>query len=264
MSEYAKWDDLTAAEREAFIRSKIATVRKAWPILLDPPASHAARRPAPGSRIPTNADALSLRAEIASDAAYWLKALLEDHPEALREDARVDAADTYEVLSVLMADARWMSGWAYGKRLAFEFADHAVDASAIAWPRDRGTVLLGECPNTVGAEGVPVTCGRRVRAKPGHEGDIKCKGCGKTDTIDGWMLAMVGHEKPVTIPQLRLILHKRLGIAVDERTLRRWHKAEKIKSIAGSSEGKPLFDRRDVIRRLMAEEEERRLVALHG
>lgn len=261
MSDRPTWDDMSSTEREALIRAKLATIRKAWPILLDPPASHGVRRPPPGSRIPMNSDALSLRAEIGHDAAFWLRRLLEDNTAAMGEAERVDAADTLVVLGVLLRNAKWMSGWTFGKRMAFEMSDHAFDASVIAWPRDRGTYLLGPCPNTIGVEGQAVECGTKVRAAPGDASDIKCRGCGLTDTFDGWVLRMVGTEKPVTIPILRGLLHKQLGISTDERTLRRWHRAGRIPS-CGGTDGKPLFDRRQVMAALMAEEEAKRRHAL--
>lgn len=237
------------------IRDSITTLRKAWPHLEDPPAPiGTTRRPAPTSKPPTPITPLSLREEIGRDLAYWCHELLEDHPEGRSTDHPLDLTDPGQMLDHLHTEAVWAGGWSYGNRLACELEDHARDAHALAWPRSADGILLGECPVTIGADGEPVDCGGKVRAKPDRNGDIRCPRCKTRDTIDGWLLRIVGTNRPVTIPQLVPILRGRLGIRVDERTLQRWHRAGRITPTAGT-DGKPLFDRRHVLAIVLAHEE---------
>ena len=104
------------------------------------------------------------------------------------------------VVTHLAREAKWASGWAYGERLAYELYQHAHQIRALTSPPP--APLLGECPVTIGVDGERVTCGTRVRANPGKDGEIRCRGCGTKDTIDGWLLRIVGTNRPVTIPQL--------------------------------------------------------------
>lgn len=243
MSQPAAWDDLTLDERTEHLRSKLATITKAWPHLADPPArAGSGRRTRPGSRIPTHSDALSLRAEITHDLAYWCHALLEDKSDS-RDAGPLDLTDTPAMLRHLQSHVRWVAGWEYGRRLAFELADHAHDAAVIAWPRDRDAILLGECPNTIGADGVPVECGAKVRAFTTNIGDVKCPGCGLSDTVDGWILRIVGDQPLVTAEQLVPILHRRLGVVIKPATVRQWKRRGEIVAAAVDHRGRDLFDR---------------------
>lgn len=266
----------TPAEYAASIRSHLAVIRRAWPHLIDPPKA-AGNRPQgkPGSRPPTPFDALSLRAEISHDLAFWCQALLEDHPEGFQaftlvpvpttdreaaqwiiyvEQIPLDLGNMAAMLDKLHAEAKWIGGWEYASRIEDELSFHARDARSIAWPRSMDGVLLGECPVTIGVEGEPVPCGGRIRATAKHVGDIPCPRCKTKDTIEGWLLRIVGTDRPVSIPQLVSILRGRLGVRVDERTLQRWHKAGRINR-SGGTEGKPLFDRRHVMAIVVAYEE---------
>ena len=239
--------EATTAEMEASIIRSLATIRKAWPAILDPTRGKGGRRTAPASRPPTSVEALSLMAEVTHDLAYWLHALLDDHDDALDNAGMqtVQIANVPVVVDVLIANATWMSGWEHGYRLAWELEDLARWCASAAWPKTAGTMAIGACPNTIGQDGEPVPCGTQVRVNASHPGDVKCRGCGLVDTIDGWILRMVGSERMVTIPQLVPLLHQRMGIVVHERTLRRWHRDGRF-AAAGGSDGLPLFDRRHV------------------
>ncbi len=246
----------TPAEYARLIRSHLATLRRAWPWLVNPPAPTGTTRDSkPGSKIPTSVDALSLRAEISHDLAFWCHALIDDHPEG-RTPAKgnLDLTDIGAMLDHLHADATWIGHWEFAERIEDELSFHARDARSIAWPKSLDGIFLGECPVTIGAGGEPVPCGGRIRATAQHVGDIPCPRCKTKDTIEGWLLRIVGTDRPVTIPQLVSILRGRLGVRVDERTLQRWHKAGRINP-SGGTEGKPLFDRRHVMAIVVAYEE---------
>ena len=151
-----------------------------------------------------------------------------------------------------MGCARYLAGrvgfiaeWTYGNRLATEMHDHARAARGIAWPRPP-SILLGECTNRVSVDGTVVQCGTQVRAHMETPGRVTCRGCGKSDTIDGWMLAIVADQRPVTLPQLVPLLHKRLGIVISARTLQRMYRAGQLCAPIGGTRDAPTFDRRDV------------------
>ena len=254
MSE--RHDERPSAEIAASIRSSITTLRKAWPWLENPPKPQgSSRRAAPGSKPPVPIDALSLRAEILADLAFWCHALLEDHPEGRRADVGpLDLTDPGAMLDQLYAEAIWAGGWEFGKRLDYELRDHAFDARCIAWPRAAEGILLGRCPVTIGVEGDAVACEGKVRAKATESGEIACPRCRTKDTIEGWILRLVGTDRPVTIPQLVPIIRGRLGVRIDERTLQRWAKEGHITAVGGTP-GKPQFDRRHVLTVVVAREE---------
>ena len=266
------WDELDLAAREGYIRRPLVVIRKAWPLEAPAPAGSSGRG-APASRIPTNVDALTVRAEITRDLAFWCRALLEDHPEgfpAEPEPYRVpvpttdpralapwqilvdrksvlDLSDVPAMIDQLIREARWAAGWSKGWEMQSYLADLARDASLIAWPRDRGILAIGSCPNTIGVEGEVVTCGATVRATVANLGDVKCKGCGLSDTIDGWILRIVGDEPLVTAEQLVVILHKRLGVVVKPGTVAVWKHRGQITARGQDDRGRDLFDRQDAL-----------------
>lgn len=236
------WDEMTLAEREACIRRPLALIRKAWP--LEPSApSGGGGHSAPGSRIPTNVDALTTSAAITHDLAYWCRALLEDHPEGFGEQQSLSMHDVPAMIEHLIREARWASGWSQGWEMQSYLAELAHDASLIAWPRARGEIPLGECPVTVGVDGEVVVCSTTVRATAENPGEVKCRGCGTTDTIDGWILRIVGDEPLVTAEQLVPILHKRLGVIVKPGAIRMWKNRGEITSAGVDDKGRDLFDR---------------------
>ena len=228
---------------EAEVTRHLAVIRGAWPRLHNPPHANATTRHPPASRPPMRTDALSLIAEISRDLAFWVHALVEDDTDGDPSGLRLDDA---------MGCARYLSGrvgfiaeWTYGNRLATEMHDHARAARGIAWPRPP-SILLGECTNRVSVDGTVVPCGTQVRAHMETPGRVTCRGCGKSDTIDGWMLAIVADQRPVTLPQLVPLLHKRLGIVVSARTLQRMYRAGQLCAPIGGTRDAPTFDRRDV------------------
>ena len=236
-------DAPTPADLETSIRASVKTIIDAFPIQPSTPVGSTGRS-TPGSRPPMPLEALSLAEELHRDLRFWVQALVEDHPEGVPDGERIHLGDDHQALTHLAREAKWASGWAYGERLAYELYQHAHQIRALTSPPP--APLLGECPVTIGVDGERVTCGTRVRASPGKDGEIRCRGCGTKDTIDGWLLRIVGTNRPVTIPQLVPIIRRGTGVSFSERTLRRWHKEGRIRAVAGT-EGKPRFDRRDAL-----------------
>ena len=238
----------TTTDLATTLKAAAATLTKAWPLLHNPPRPGGVRtRTVPGSRLPGNGEALSLRVELVRDLAFWLHAILDDQPDALTQAGltTVHAADVPAALAVVTANAAWLSGWEHGNRLACELTDHAKDARRIAWPKVSDTIALGDCPNPIGTDKAAPPCGTAVRASAVKPGDIRCRGCGLTDTIDGWMLRIVGNEPLVTAEQLIPLLRKRMGIVATRATIRGWKHRTVIHS-AGVVDGVTVYDRHAV------------------
>lgn len=247
--------ELTPADIADGIRRELATIRRHWPHTFDPPNSggNGNAHGVPDSRFPGNDTAISLRAEVTRDLAFWLRAVMTDadltptYPRRVpvptlthtttwtthHEPATLHLDNVPAMCVILERQTGWISAWPHGNRLWAELITLAREVRDLASPRVRDTIALGECE-----------CGTTVRAKAHDPGNIKCPGCGTTDTIDGWTLRIVGHHELVTIPQLVPILHKRMGIVITERQLRRWHQSGRF---AATNDGAtPKFDRRDV------------------
>lgn len=231
------WDEMSHADRASHIRRQLATIQKALPYLVDVVGSGGHTSSSGyGSRIPLNLPAFSLRAEIDRDLVFWAGSIRRehpDHPTPLGGD----------LLGYLRRHAFWAAEWTYGRRLAYELEDLARDARNLAWPRS-DQMLLGTCPNTIGADGEAVTCGAPIRVRQDKPGDIRCPGCGLTDTVDGWLLRIVPDaSKPVTAEQLVPLLRRRLGVTVAPSTIRQWKRRGEIVAIGVDEQGRDLFDR---------------------
>ena len=238
----------TPAEIRTETTAALATIRRAWPLLHNPTRTAGATRNPPASRPPVRTDTLSLIEEIARDLGFWVRALIEDDTEG--DPQGLNLADAMGCARYLTERATFIGEWEYGNRLAMELAEHARDAKAMAWPK-RPSILLGQCTNRIGVNGDTTTCGTAVRAHMDNPGNVKCRGCGRTDTIDGWMLTIVADMRPVTIPQLVPLLYKRLGIVISARTLQRMHRAGQLPIPQGGTPETPTFDRRDVFAVMM-------------
>lgn len=235
----------TEPEGAESLRRTLRTLRDCLPEIEDTEAAQGGGggRSVPASRPPLSLDRLSLAQEVRRDLAFWVRAMIDGRDEAgLETDAQgLDLGDPYGCIRLLTEYVSWLAAWSYAWRMWSELDVLAREARAMTAREPRLT--LGPCPNTVGAE----RCGTTVWSNGVHPESIRCSGCGLTDTIDGWILRMTGHERPVTIPQLVPILHRRLGEVITERTLRRWHRQGRMPSPVGGSESTPTFDRRAVL-----------------
>lgn len=231
----------STADIETGIKAELATIRKWWPHTFDPPRSTGAgSRDTPASRFPGNDTAISLRAEVTHDLAFWVHALVDDQPEALGQGETVRCDDVPEMARFLTSEARWISGWEHGNRIWDELRTLAKEVRDVAAPPVRDTMPIGECPD----------CHTVVRAKAHDPGNIKCKGCGTTDTIDGWIIRVVGNEPLVTAEQLVPILHKRMGIVATRARIRAWKAREVIVGAGEDEAGRTLYDRKKVFEAL--------------
>ena len=228
---------LSPADIATGVRSELATIRRFWQHTFDPPkSSGAGSRDAPTSRLPGNDTAISLRAEVTRDLAFWVHAFVDEHPDAIDEWGTIDALDVPRTCRFLAEQADQIGQWKSGNRMWDELETLAREVRNVASPPRRDTLPIGECPE----------CETMVRAKAHDPGNIKCKGCGTTDTIDGWIIRVVGNEPLVTAEQLVPILHKRMGIVASRARIRAWKARGVICASGDDGSGRTLYDRKAV------------------
>lgn len=236
------------------IRTSLATIRRAWPHLTDPDRPTSITHPdKPGSKPPTQLDALSLTTEITRDLAFWVDAFIRTHDDALHDlldDWRtIDAVDVPRTCRFLTEHADTLAEWDRGARLDNELHFHAQDARTLAWPRIQHQAL-GPCP--VDVDGA--ACGRLVRVKPGTDG-ATCPACKTSQPIDWWFERIVGRPdlaEHVTGQQLVIVAAFTLGVVVQESTLRQWVRRRHLTQVGVDKAGRALFDRAvalEVVRR---------------
>ena len=264
-------DEIEAPESEDIevgIRADLAIIVRNWRHLTDPPkvVGVSGGAPKPGSRLPGSTAAIVLRADITHTLAYWVHAFLDDHPDVtptrkrevplptltytttwtkIDEPAPLDLTDVLSMCSYLSAAAPLLAVWQFGEAMWSDVRKDARAARRLAMPPVRETMPLGECS----------VCGEVVRAKIHDPGNIKCKGCGTTDTVDGWIIRLVGTDGPVTAEQLVPILRRRLGISTSRATIRKWVQRHVIFTCGTDERGRALFNRRDVFEDLIRRKE---------
>lgn len=232
--------EITPADVADGIRRELATIRRHWAHTFDPPRSAGVGGHGPAaSRLPGNDTAISLRAEVVRDLAFWVHAWIDEQPEALDGWVVIDALDVERTCRFLAQQADDLGRWDFGNRMWSELATLAREARDLAAPKVRDTIALGEC-----------NCGTVVRAKAHDPGNIKCRGCGTTDTLDGWIIRVVGNEPLVTAEQLIPILHKRMGIVVSRGTIRSWVSRKVISQHSVDEHGVAKFERKAVFKAL--------------
>lgn len=182
---------------------------------------------------------VSTRYETLENLQFWARTIVDRFNVTATNFYATDAA---KLCAFIATWAAHMSGQDDGEDCAAELAQWARACHRIAHPSRRDWMPIGECPNTIGVEGVPVVCGYTVRVYPDHPGDIRCHGCGKEDTFDGWVLAMCGTEGLLTPEQLVGRLHQ-AGYAATVPQVWQWRKRGVIAPSGKDDQGRPLYDR---------------------
>ena len=229
------------ARLEGKIRSTLYRISDLWDEMLTPPG----RRPGSGSGgaleddhesqvyatpaeaalasapdVPRNVQVLDVRRQVTLSLNGWCRAVVEDnnvHHDIPRGD------DTPAMCAFLV---RWVprivddAGAAQAMLDELEMCARAV--ARCARPSRPEGMVIGECRQIVGPEGEE--CGTPVRVTTSIADDIEivCRGCLTSDTMDGWILRMVGTEGPYTVAQLIPVMHRRLGIRATPEQVRQW------------------------------------------
>lgn len=243
------------AERVGRFRRHLRAITDQWDEMLDP----AGPRPGGGS-----GGALDDDHEVAAFET-WYEAALSAAPDVPRIDIVVDVRRTTTLIlngwcRVIVEDhdvqhgipsgadvpgmCTFLTRWAdqcleheAARSITAEVAAACAAVSRCARPSRPEGMAIGECRTHLG-DGVE--CGTVVRATPEavERGEVRCRGCGTTDTVDGWLLRMVGTEGPYTAAQLIPVLHRRLGIRATPELIRQWVRRDIIRPLR-NADGTP-------------------------
>lgn len=170
----------------------------------------------------------------------------------------VQAGDLHDLVNFLRTHLQWFAGHEVAPTAAQALADAAAKVRGITDPYRRTHVRVGACPVKVTPEGTTDTieCGTsvRVRLGAGHLQLVRCKGCGTSDTLDGWVVRMVG-QQVVTAEELVVLLHRRLGLRMTRVGIRTWKHRGLIRAVDTTAAGEDLFNFGEVAQALRVREE---------
>lgn len=234
--------DLTVRQIEDALCSALHIIAQCWDETLLPKGGGSLGSIGGDSEVdapmPVSQTVLDVRAQALACLNSWCRVVIEDRDL----HAPLDGFDAPMLCRFLRRHARWFSGHEAAEDALAELRDNAHDVRRVARPSRRDWTWIGDCPVTVAREGEQEVCGEPIRVYP--EKPIICRGCDTEDTLDGWVLRIVGHHGPVTAEQLVPILHKRMGIVVQRATIRQWVRRGIIApSGETDDQGRALFDR---------------------
>lgn len=240
--------------READIIDSLATIRRHWSTLLDPPGGRISftRAIAAGPK-PDRDDLLGVTvaddhkpSEADIDRATRIVSLRREITDVLNAISRwvteeqitptlehLTRRERNEYLTKILPDgtsalsmslfldrhAEWIATEDDGYEVD-RLADLAHRARQLAAPSKREWVYLGDCPLVV----EDWFCAGQVRSRIGGDGTARCSDCGTEQEIAWWEDVLGIGWAPVTLPKLVPILHDRLHITVTEQTLRNWRR----------------------------------------
>ena len=210
----------STADLETKIAKACRTIAAMWPAML-PTGPRTGVGKAPAKALITQDDnsdedfdlprldvLINLRREVTITLNSWVRITIEDQ----NLTAAIPAGDDVPgMCRFLERWARWWSGHEAASDIIEELGNAAAACSAATFPHKRERTRIGAC----------TWCGADVWAKPGDL-EITCRHCGCTGGVGEWADAL-GDMEPVTLPQLAQMLHRRMGMKVTDRTLRRWH-----------------------------------------
>ena len=215
--------ELTTAQTEDRLIGACRRIRIMWPAMTPQgPRTGFGPRPAPKVLF-SHADddestddlapadiMLDLRAEVTAVLNSWARVLVEDRELT---HALPDGHDTIGMAQLIERHAKWWSGHAAASDILHELTQAAHDVTRAVFPHKSEFVTIGPCTN----------CGATVRARGGSTW-VTCRECGCEGDTGAWINALTDLEllRPRTTTALVIILHRRLGFRVTDRTLRRW------------------------------------------
>lgn len=239
------------------IGKSVQRIRLLWPMMQRSGSSGVARSRQGGDPLARQADLLDIRRNTEETLRTWARYVVRE-----RRITHTIPNTLEELCYFLDRHSLWLA--ALGPDTVRAVADIAGAANrcrSAVFPARADGLWIGNCPNTVWREdGESEVCGTPIRVRAEHPGDVRCRRCGLEDTLDGWILRIVGTEGPYTASQLVGVLHRRMGIVITESGIRDWVRRgwiEPIKDdfkIRTTPEGAHLYDVHDVMARIARRE----------
>lgn len=271
------------------IRTHLATIRDTWHDTATP-MQHG-HGTTTSKRLP--ASTIVLRADTTLTLAFWVHALVDEHPIVMQviqqvpvpttdpghtgwtvhtTTATIDCTDVHAMCDLLDREADRIAGWGdYGPTFAAELEPLATAARFVSKPPRRDRMAVGECPDcarTITAKAtpwrrlpIPTTDPDRLAPwteyQPTRDQPITCKGCGRRETLTGWRAAIVGAQRMLTADELVEQIHAELGMRYSPVTIRVWARRGLIRPRGRTPDGRTLYDRVQVFAALMEREARR-------
>ena len=233
---------------EGALLDALATIRKHWDALLpDAPGAIRPTRSAPkrlytlpddderSSDVPHIDAVASLRHEVTLALNGWSRIVMEDRPVT---KALPLGCDTPGLIVFLERHARWMSGHEAAQDAADELRGWAGKVRAVAEPRKRDWLTLGDCPFVV----EDWFCSGQIRWFHDEDWLPSCTDCGQEALVDWWM-EVLGVVPTVTHEGLVDFIRNEFGKVIKRPTLRKWLERGVIESCGMDAEGRTLFDK---------------------
>ena len=222
-----------------------------------------------------------LRADITRTLAFWVHALLDDHPVVLQrlENGAIppsaprahpphrlivvtdtlDCTDVPAMAGLLRREIPRLLEWADGKwveTIIDDLQPLATAARLVSRPPKRDRITLGYC-----------TCGGQISARavrwardphpttnpavyplwseyrPVHAQPIQCPSCRVTRTVPEWLTEIVGTERALPADELVDRIHADLGMRYSPKTVRVWANRGYIKARGYARDGRAVYDR---------------------
>lgn len=186
--------------------------------------------------VPRSVLVLDVRRQVTLTLNGWCRAVIEDHDV----EHHIPKGDDVPGMCAFLV--RWAPRIADDEHMAATVLNElqmcANAVSRCARPSRPEGMGIGDCRQIVGPEGEE--CGTPLRLTDAYAetGEIKCRGCGKADTMEGWIIRLVGTEGPYTVTQLIPVLHRRLGIRATPEQVRQWDARGIIKPLRDSDGNK--------------------------
>lgn len=178
--------------------------------------------------VPRTAQIIDVRRQVTLSLNGWCRVVVEEH------DVEHGIPKGHDVIGMCTFLDRWadrIEEHAAVDDLLEEVIACSSAVRRIARPSRPEGMVIGECRQVVGPGGEECTTVVRATTDYEERGEITCRGCSTTDTLEGWILRMVGSEGPYTAAQLVPILHRRMGIRATTDLIRQWDRREVIRPL---------------------------------
>lgn len=176
---------------------------------------------------------VSLRAFVVTRLNGWCRLIMEDRP--IRNAATLpDGTDPEAMCLFLERHADWLSGHEAAGLALEELTDDAKACERWTDPYRKEWHVLGPCPFIVDCDDAAERfCRGIVRVRIADEtNEASCSDCGREAVVEWWEEVLGSKRTTVLTPaEASATLASRLGIEVNERTVRRWASTYRIRQV---------------------------------